>query len=72
MPTQVYYSEIVNLIVIFVNKYNRLKAIYDHDRRLPVWWAIAIGLAHHGGPSSDGAMAHHPRLMRGHSALPNA
>jgi hypothetical protein len=22
MPTQVYYSEIVNLIVIFVNKYN--------------------------------------------------
>ena len=24
MPTQVYYSEIVNLIVIFVNKYNRL------------------------------------------------
>jgi hypothetical protein len=26
MPTQVYYSEIVNLIVIFVNKYNRLKA----------------------------------------------
>jgi hypothetical protein len=23
--TQVYYSEIVNLIVIFVNKYNRLK-----------------------------------------------
>ena len=27
MPTQVYYSEIVNLIVIFVNKYNRLKAI---------------------------------------------
>jgi hypothetical protein len=28
MPTQVYYSEIVNLIVIFVNKYNRLKAIF--------------------------------------------
>eukprot|EP01047_Picozoa_sp_COSAG01_P031256 COSAG01_NODE_2210_length_8163_cov_4.921999_13_plen_93_part_00 len=36
MPTQVYYSEIVNLIVIFVNKYNRLKATVDRATGRPI------------------------------------